>query len=58
MDARRGGGSKSRRSLLAQIIDVQGGVGGGSPMRIKKLSRTEGWSTNTAAVQIGYNVFF
>ena len=32
--------------------------GGAAPLILERHLKTEGWSTNIAAVQIGYNIFF
>ena len=41
------------------IYQMAEGVGGAAaPLILERHLKTEGWSTNIAAVQIGYNFFF
>ena len=38
-------------------MDMGGGAAA-APLILERPLKTEGWSTNIAAVQIGYNIFF
>ena len=53
--------TRTRSSVYINQIDMGGGGCCCSPPYIRRLEgplKTEGWSTNIAAVQIGYNIFF
>ena len=39
-------------------MDMGGGGAAATPLILERPLKTEGWSTNIAAAQIGYNIFF
>ena len=52
--------TRTRSSVYIYQIDMGPGGGGGAaaaPLILERPLKTEGWSTNIAAVQIGYKIF-
>ena len=48
----------TRSSVYIYQMDMGGGGAAAAPLILERPLKTEGWSTNIAAVQIGYNISF